>query len=136
MNLVGNDWNVSDNIKMINIFNGYFSNLAEKLKLQIPENLVNCSCQSEDPIFKVICKYQNHPRLTANKELHHTNHFSFNTVSLSDMKKLENLNSSKTTNISDIHTKIIKKNIYSLPFSIQLITSFKKIILITQYISV
>lgn len=45
---------------MPSIFDDYFSNFAKNLELQVPENLVKTSCQSEDPIFKVILKYQNH----------------------------------------------------------------------------
>ena len=66
--MVENNRVVSDGIKLPNIFNGYFSNFAENLKLQELENLVKRCCQSEDPIFKVILRYQNHASITAIKK--------------------------------------------------------------------
>ena len=110
--LVENDWIVSDNIKVANIFHYYLSNLVKNLNFQVPENLMNCFRQSEDPVFKAILKYQNDASITAVKEIHHMNHFSFNTTPLDDIKKeLQYLDSSIVTQISDIPTKTIKDNI-------------------------
>lgn len=71
-----NDRIVSDDNEVANIINDYYSCLLENLKLQVPKNVVNCSCQSDDPIFKAILKYQYHPIITAIKEMNHMNHFS------------------------------------------------------------
>ena len=108
-----NDWIVSDDINVANIFNCYLSNLLKKnLNFQVPENLINCFCQSEDPVFKAILKYQNHTSITAVKEIHHVNHFLLNTIPLDDIKKeLQHLDSSTVTQIPDIPTKTIKRNI-------------------------
>ena len=109
--LVKNDQIVSNNIEVANMFNDYFSNLAEHLKLQVPKNLLQHSCQSDGPILKVILKYENHPGIAAIKEIHHLNQF-FNNFSLDDIKKeLQNLDSSKVIQVSDIPTRIIKENI-------------------------
>ena len=45
--LAENEWIISDDIKVANIFNNCFSNPVENLKLKVTKNLVNCSCQSE-----------------------------------------------------------------------------------------
>ena len=73
---------------------------------------MNSFCQSEDPVFKAILKYQNDASIAAVKEIHHKNHISFNTTPLDDIKKeLQYLDSSIVTQISDIPTKTIKGNI-------------------------
>ena len=53
-----NEWIISDDIKVANIFNNYFSNPVENLKLKVTKNLVNCSCQSEDSIFKPFSNFK------------------------------------------------------------------------------
>ena len=84
--MVENNRIASDDIKVAYNFNDYFSNpveygnfansnfllrkLCAKARFtwcQVPENLVQRSCQNEDRIFKVILKYQNHPSLTVIK---------------------------------------------------------------------
>lgn len=85
--LVKNDQLVSDKIEMANTVNYYFSNLVEHLKLQIPKNVVQHSCQKDGPILKTIPKYQNHASVAPIKEIHHLNHFLFNNFSLDDIRK-------------------------------------------------
>ena len=109
--LVENDSIVCNDNEVANIFNEYFSNLVEGLNLHVPENLVNHYCKGEDPISSAILKYQNHPSITAIKKIHLLNKFSFKNASISDIKKeLQNLDTSKATQKSDLPTKIIKEN--------------------------
>ena len=109
--LVENDSNVSNDNGVANIFIEYFRNLVEGLNLHVPENLVHYHCKGEDPISSAILKYQNHPSITAIKKIHLLNKFSFKNASISDIKKeLQNLDTSKATQKSDLPTKIIKEN--------------------------
>ena len=94
----------------MNICNEYSSNLVEDFNLHVPENSVNHYCKGEDPISSAILKYQNHPSITAIKKIHLLNKFSFKKASISDIKKeLQNLDTSKATQKSDLPTKIIKE---------------------------
>ena len=109
--LVENDSIVSNDNEVANIFNEYFSNLVEGLNLHVAENLINHYCKGEDPISSAILKYQNHPSITVIKKIHLLNKFSFENASISDIKKdLQNLDTSKATQKSDLPTKIIKEN--------------------------
>ena len=54
--LVENNRIVSDDTKVAKTVNYDFSSLVENLKLKVPENLVNPSCQNEDPIFQCHCQ--------------------------------------------------------------------------------
>ena len=109
--LVENDSIASDDNKVANIFNEYFNNLLEDLNLNVPENLVNHYCKGEGPVSLTILKYQNHPSITSIKKNQSLNKFPFENVSVSDIKKkLQNLDTSKATQKSDLPTKIIEEN--------------------------
>ena len=109
--MVENDSIASDDNKVANIFNEYFNNLLEDLNLNVPENLVNHYCKGEGPVSLTILKYQNHPSITSIKKNQSLNKFPFENVSVSDIKKkLQNLDTSKTTQKSDLPTKIIEEN--------------------------
>ena len=109
--LVENDSIASDGNKVANIFNEYFNNLLEDLNLNVPENLVNHYCKGEGPVSLTILKYQNHPSITSIKKNQSLNKFPFENVSVSDIKKkLQNLDTSKATQKSDLPTKIIEEN--------------------------
>ena len=109
--LVEDDSIASDGNKVANIFNEYFNNLLEDLNLNVPENLVNHYCKGEGPVSLTILKYQNHPSITSIKKNQSLNKFPFENVSVSDIKKkLQNLDTSKATQKSDLPTKIIEEN--------------------------
>ena len=109
--LVEDDSIASDGNKVANIFNEYFNNLLEDLNLNVPENLVNHYCKGEGPVSLTILKYQNHPSITSIKKNQPLNKFPFENVSVSDIKKkLQNLDTSKATQKSDLPTKIIEEN--------------------------
>ena len=81
------------------------------MNLHAPENLVCYYCKGEDSISSAIFKYQNHPNITTVKKIHLLNKFLFKNASISDTKKeLQNLDTSKATQKSDLPTKIIKEN--------------------------
>ena len=81
------------------------------MNLHVPENVVNHYYKGEDLISSAIPKYQNHPSVTAIKKIHLLNKFSFKNASINDNKKeLQNLDTSKATQKSDLPTKIIKEN--------------------------
>ena len=96
------------------------------MNLHVPENLVNHYFKGESPISSAIRKYQNHPSITAIKKMHLLNKFLFKNASISDIKKeLQNLDTSKATQKSDLPTKIIKENSSILaPFLLDSVNSF------------
>ena len=82
------------------------------LNIKVPDQYVNSSNKKKDPISSFILKYKNHPSITAIKTKKEKSNFSFRRVSIDDIKmELLNLDSEKTTQISDIPTKIIKDNL-------------------------
>ena len=65
----------------------------------------------EDPILRIIEQYKNHRSVIALNEKNLNKQFSFEYIPKSDIKKqILNLDSSKTSQDSDIPTKIIKVN--------------------------
>ena len=75
-----------------------------------------------DPITKTTEKYQGHPSIIAIKNAFLCQSFSLETIDKDQMlQEIENLKSSKTTQESDIPTKIVKENaklfVYFLLFS-------------------
>ena len=62
--LVENEQIVSHDIEV-----DYFSSVIKNLKLQPSKTSVDRYCQGENPIFQAILKYQDHPSITAIKDI-------------------------------------------------------------------
>ena len=93
------------------IFNNYFSSLADSL--QINENLflTNKTDQISDPIEKALYKFKDHPSILKIKEKADGAEFTFSEISKEQiMKEIKNLNPRKATTSNSIPTSNIKDN--------------------------
>ena len=105
--LVENNRVVSDESELVEVFTGYFGNIVWNLGI---DGLTNISSDNGTlAIRKAIEKYQNHPSLKVLRE--NTNSFSFDFINPQCIRKIiNNLNTWKATQQSDIPTKIIRYN--------------------------
>ena len=72
-------------------FNTYFNNVVQNLNTKEVENTVLISGHIEDPIFKAINKYSNHPSIIAiNENCASEIKFSFNTATQLDVLDVNN----------------------------------------------
>ena len=107
--LVENDQIISKEVELAEVFNNYFGNIVKNLNIESRE-LKNLDI---DPVINAIKNYQNHPsikKIEASLEQKET--FSFNLSSFDNVfEEIKKLDNSKTSQQSDIPTKIIKQNI-------------------------
>ena len=104
------DDTITDNAKVADIFNDFFSNVVKNLKITINENIISDTNGIDDPVLKAIEKYKKHPSILAIKKIS-KNIFSFQKVSYEDIiKETQNLDASKACQDTDVPTKIIKNN--------------------------
>ena len=78
---------VNDDVKIAEIFNRFFSNAVNDLKIPGFHGTVPLADNISHPIFRAILKYANQPRALAIKDLNNTSMFSFSNVSVADVKK-------------------------------------------------
>ena len=105
--LVENDTTFSKENEVAEIFRSYFDGIVDGL------NIKRCEISKEDsnPILKAIKSFEKHPSILKIKELSSGCRFSFENVSLEDVKKVtRELDISKASQLLDIPTKIIKQN--------------------------
>ena len=111
--LIENDEIITDNAKVANIFNDFFSNVV--LNLNIEENSLYISDTEgiTDPVLKAIKKYENHPSIVKIKEnVDAGNKFNFSRVSSNEMGNIvNNLDVSKANTYKNIPTKVFKQNV-------------------------
>ena len=108
--LVENNKVVSDESKLVEIFNKYFGNVVQPLRI---DGLTNISSYNDAvTIRKAIEKYQNHLSIKVIREnIDTTNNFSFDLINPECINKtIDNSDTSKTTQQGDIPTEIIKDN--------------------------
>ena len=105
--LVENNRVVSDESELVEIFTRYFGNIVWNLGI---DGLTNISWGNGTlAIRKDIEKHQNHPSLKVLRE--NTNCVSFDFINPQCIRKIiNNLNTWKATQQSDIPTKIIRYN--------------------------
>ena len=92
----------SEENKVAEIFWSYFDGILDGL---------NISKEHSDPILNAIKTFKKHPSILKIKELNSGCRFSFENVSLEDVKKVtRELDISKASQLLDIPTKIFKQN--------------------------
>ena len=65
----------------------------------------------EDPLLRIIGKYQNHPSIKLIKSKNKSQTFKFRETNIDEIKKyIENLDPKKASQKSDMNTNIIRKN--------------------------
>ena len=105
--LTENDTTFSEENKIAEIFRSYFDGIVDGL------NIKRCEISKEhnDPILNAIKTFEKHPSILKIKELNSGCRFSFENVSLEDVKKVtRELDITKAFQLLDIPTKIIKQN--------------------------
>jgi hypothetical protein len=111
--LIENDEIVSNEAEVSQILNSFFSNIVTNLAL--PQYICHDPGIKtiNDPITRAVTKYLNHPSIIAIKEVCKEGYsFSFSTIAREDFaKEIVNLDISKSSQDTDIPTKIIKENI-------------------------
>ena len=109
--LVKDDEIVSESQAIVELFNKFFANIVTQLNLAIDEDLLENVNHISDPVLRAIEKYKNHPSVKAISEKYNKNTFSFEHVSLDEIKNnILNLDVKKACQDTDIPTKIIREN--------------------------
>ena len=103
---------LSEEAKVADTFNEFFSNVVKELKIEKDDNLLTDVIEETDPVLKAIKKYKNHPSILRIKSsFKHPKVFSFKYFNVEDVKReINNLNSKKATPKGDIPVKILKWN--------------------------
>ena len=109
--LVENEEIISDEGKIADIFNTFFSNIVTNLNIVNNEHLY-ANVEHGDPVSNAINKYSNHPSILAIKaQGFKQNSFSLTKVLRSEIsREIMDLNPKKASQKNDIPTKIIKDN--------------------------
>ena len=110
--LIENDNIIQNDTDVAKVLGDYFSKAVESLNINIPSEHINdISCLTDDPIDNIISKYCNHPSIKLINENVVKGSFSFNVVSLNDIKKeLSALDCKKASIASSIPPKFLKEN--------------------------
>ena len=118
--LIKNDIIISENKDIAEIFNKFFANIIQDLNITMEEFVSNENGKNDknltDPesnVFRAIEQYKDHPSILAISKITNANNtFSFKSVCYEDIEKeLMQLDTQKSTQDTDIPTKIIKENV-------------------------
>ena len=101
---------MSEETKIADTFNEFFSNVVKEFKIENDDNLLTDDIEETQPVLKAIKKYKNHPSILRIKgSFKHPNVFSLKYFNVMDIKReINNLNSKKVTPKGDIPVKILK----------------------------
>ena len=93
---------MSEETKVPDTLNEFFSSVVKKLKIENDDNLFTDDIEETDPVLKAIKKYENQPSILRIKSsFKHPKVFSFKHFNAEDVKReINNLNSKKATPIS------------------------------------
>ena len=110
--IVENDKIIENGKQSATVLNNFFSNIIKSLGIPQYKDAEPVGQSISDPVLKVIIKYRSHPSIKAIKEQCNTNlYFSFSQIGHDEiMKELNNLDTNKTIQNTDIPTKLIKEN--------------------------
>ena len=98
----------NDNIKIAEIYNRFFSNAINDLKIPGFDRAVPLADNISHPFFRAILRYANHPSTIAIKDLNNASMFSFSNVSVADVKKeTRKLDPRKATQNTDSPVRIL-----------------------------
>ena len=110
--LVENDEIITDDLKIAETFNNFFSEIVPNLNITTNSEILTDTSLIDDPVLKAIKKYEKHPSIKMIKEkMEQTKTFTFKKPSRAEIEKnIRNLDISKACQENDIPTKIIKEN--------------------------
>ena len=133
IHLVENDELIKTDLETAEIFNNFFSNIAQNLKISRYTNEEPIVSNINDPTLKAILKYRNHPSITAiQNKCKIKDSFSFVEVDQRQIEKeILKLDANKASQSSDIPIKIVKENIDV--FSDFLCSSFNSSIKVSKF---
>ena len=108
--LIENNVIITDDMKLSETFNEFFSSAVQKLNIEYYEP--NEVIIENDTILRLVEKYKDHPSILKIKEVMNTNdRFSFKGINLKSVtKEILNLNISKANPVDAIPAKILKAN--------------------------
>ena len=110
--LAENDKIVENDKKSATVLNNFFSNIIKSLGIPQYKDAEPVGQNISDPVLKAITKYRSHPSIKAIKKQCNTNlYFSFSQIGHDEiMKELNNLDTNKAIQNTDIPTKLIFAN--------------------------
>ena len=86
--LVENDEIITDDLKVAEIFNNFFSEIVPNLNITTNEDILTDTSYIDDPVLKAIKKYENHPSLKMiKKKIEHSETFTFQKANRADIEK-------------------------------------------------
>ena len=103
---------ITDDKAIAEIFNEFYVNIVPNLKISMENNFDTEFVKTENPVLNAVNKYKNHPSVIMIKEkIKPIEKFSFFPVQYDDvLRKIRNLNPSKSSQQTDIPTKILNYN--------------------------
>ena len=95
------------------VLNTFFGNIVKNLEINQYSNFDSVINHVKDPSLRAILKYKNHPRILAiQNNCKNGIKFAFEEIDLESIEKeIHNLKINKTSQSSDIPTKILKENV-------------------------
>ena len=101
---------ISQDKQIAKIFNEYFISIPI-LNMPTNQEFEYSDSPEEDPLLRIIGKYQNHPSIKLIKSKNKSQTFKFRETNIDEIKKyIENLDPKKASQKSDMNTNIIRKN--------------------------
>ena len=103
---------ITDDKAIAEIFNEFYVNIVPNLKISMENNFDTEFVKTENPVLNAVNKYKNHPSVIMIKEkIKPIEKFSFFPVQYDDvLRKIRNLDPSKSSQQTDIPTKILNYN--------------------------
>ena len=103
---------ITDDKAIAEIFNEFYVNIVPNLKIYMENNFDTEFVKTENPVLNVVNKYKNRPSVIRIKEkIKPIEKFSFFPVQYDDvLRKIRNLDPSKSSQQTDIPTKILNYN--------------------------
>ena len=117
--MIENEKLVSNNIKVANCLNYFFSNIVKNLEIPKYEVKDNFHQNIESPALKAVFKYRNHPSIISiSYSFRQASSFNFSCIDKSTvLKEIRSLSITKTSRDTDLPLKVLKENTdYSAEF--------------------
>ena len=106
----GNDV-ISDNGKIADVFNDFFTNAVKNLNITVGGDILCEANNRKDPVLKAIQKYKKHPSVEAIAGLYKNDNFILEEVSYEEMlHEIKQLDTRKACQDTDVPSKIVKMN--------------------------
>ena len=103
---------ISDDKTVSEVFNDFFVNIVSNLDIKSELDFETTFIKSNDPVADSIRKFQTHPSIVMiNNKNYISDFFTFDEVQFDNvLEKIEKLDNAKTSQQTDIPTKLLKQN--------------------------